>query len=357
MLFLGIDLGTSSVKVIAMDEKNQIIGEASETYPLFFPKEGWAEQNPEDWWHGTLNALKSLLAQPQINAAEVRGIGFSGQMHGLVSLDASNNVLHPALLWCDQRTDQECETLTNDYGLTKLRDTVANQALTGFTAPKILWIKNNHPELFKQIQHILLPKDYIRFKLSGAYATDYSDASGMLLLDIENKCWSKEMCQFLGLDMNVLPKLYHSYEVTGVVSEYLCELLGFEGDVVLVGGAGDQAAGAVGTGTVKAGVISVTLGTSGVVFAAHDAFKVDDEMRLHAFCHANGKYHSMGVMLSAASTLKWWAENIHPDTPLEILLAEAELAPLGSQNVFFLPYLLGERTPYADPNARGTFVG
>lgn len=357
MLFLGIDLGTSSVKVIAMDEKNQIIGEASETYPLYFPKEGWAEQNPEDWWQGTLNALKSLLAQPQINAAEVRGIGFSGQMHGLVSLDASNNVLHPALLWCDQRTDQECETLTNDYGLTKLRDTVANQALTGFTAPKILWIKNNHPELFEQIQHVLLPKDYIRFKLSGDFATDYSDASGMLLLDIENKCWSEEMCQFLGLDMNVLPKLYHSYEVTGVVSEYLCELLGFEGDVVLVGGAGDQAAGAVGTGTVKAGVISVTLGTSGVVFAAHDAFKVDDEMRLHAFCHANGKYHSMGVMLSAASTLKWWAENIHPETPLETLLAEAELAPLGSQNVFFLPYLLGERTPYADPNARGTFVG
>ena len=357
MLTLGIDLGTSSVKIIAMNEKNAIVGEAGAEYPIYYPQEGWAEQNPEDWWQGTLEALKKLLALPGIDAKDVKGIGFSGQMHGLVSLDKDNNVLHPALLWCDQRTEAECDAITEAFGLDGLKDTVANQALTGFTAPKLLWIKRHHPELYAQIKHVLLPKDYIRFKLSGDYATDYSDASGMLLVDIRNKVWSKEMCDFLELDMAVLPKLYHSYEVTGKVSSDICETLGFQEDVLIVGGAGDQAAGAVGTGTVKPGVVSVTLGTSGVVFAAHDAFAVDDSMRLHAFCHANGKYHSMGVMLSAANSLKWWSESMHPETPLETLLLEAEAAPIGSQNVVFLPYLQGERTPYADPKARGTFVG
>lgn len=357
MLYLGIDLGTSSVKIIAMNDASEIVGEAGAEYPIAYPREGWAEQNPEDWWTGTLSALKKLLALPTVDPKQVRGIGFSGQMHGLVSLDANNHVLHPALLWCDQRTEDECRIITEVFGLEGLKSTVANQALTGFTAPKLLWIKHHYSDIYKQIKHVLLPKDYIRFKLSGDYATDYSDASGMLLLDIRNKTWSKEMCDFLDLDPSVLPKLYQSYEVTGKVSPEISKELGFDHEVLIVGGAGDQAAGAVGTGTVKEGVLSVTLGTSGVVFAAHDAFAVDDSMRLHAFCHANGKYHSMGVMLSAANSLKWWTDQIHPETPLETLLAEAEKAPQGSQNVVFLPYLQGERTPYADAKARGTFVG
>jgi len=357
MYFIGIDLGTSSVKVIAMTPSGSIVGVSTADYPITYPKDGWAEQNPEDWWQGTVLAFKSLLEKTAIHPSAIKSIGFSGQMHSLVVLDKNNDVLFPSILWCDQRTQNECYILNNVFGKEKLFNTVSNQALTGFTAPKLMWLKNYFPEIFSNIAHVLLPKDYIRFKLTGNYATDYSDASGMLLLDIKNKIWSTEICDFIDISMQVLPELYESYEVTGVVSEEGKRLLGLEGEVLVVAGAGDQAAGAIGTGTVKEGIISVTLGTSGVVFAAHDHHVKDKHMRLHSFCHANSKYHSMGVMLSAANCLKWWTDKVNIDVPFEQLMLEAEAIPANEQQILFLPYLMGERTPYANPNARGTFIG
>ncbi len=357
MLFLGIDLGTSSVKVVAMDSSGTLIGEGTAEYPLSYPKEGWAEQDPEDWWRGTVSSIKELIKTSGIGPEQITAIGFSGQMHGLVALDKDHKILLPAILWCDQRTQTECDELTEVFGFQGLGKRVANQALTGFTAPKLLWIKHTDPELFEQIEHILLPKDYIRYRLTGDFATDYSDASGMLLLDVQNKCWSNDICAYVGIKQSALPKLYESYEVTGVVSASTLEVLGLKGDILVVGGAGDQAAGAIGTGTVESGVISVTLGTSGVVFAAHDYFARDDQMRLHAFCHANGKYHTMGVMLSAASCLKWWTDTVNYDIPFDTLMSEAQNIPGYTQHVIFLPYLMGERTPYPNPDARGTFIG
>jgi xylulokinase len=277
-------------------------------------------------------------------------------MHGLVALDKDDEVLLPAILWCDNRTEQECDEITKHFGQDKLREYTGNKCLTGFTAPKILWVKNNMPNVFQQIEHIMLPKDYIRLKLTGEYATDYSDASGMLLLDVENKRWSQPMCEYLGVDEGKLPKLYESYEVTGVVTDDVLNELGLTGEILVVGGAGDQAAGAIGTGTVEEGIVSVTLGTSGVVFSAHESYTVDKDCRLHAFCHASGSYHSMGVMLSAASCLKWWVERINKENDTVSLLEEAkDTKP--NQKLVFLPYLMGERTPYSDPDAKGTFVG
>jgi len=357
MVFIGIDLGTSSVKVLAVDDQNRILGEASRDYPVDYPREKWAQQNPEDWWTGTVAAIRELVEKLHIPRNGVRAIGFSGQMHGLVALDRDDNVLTPAILWCDQRTQAECDAITAHFGPEGLSAATGNKALTGFTAPKILWVRRHLPEVFAKTAHILLPKDYLRLKLTGRYATDVSDASGMLLLDVRNRCWSREMLQFLGISEAQLPQLYESYEVTGVVSPEALEALGLEGEILVAGGAGDQAAGAVGTGTVEDGIVSVTLGTSGVVFAAHESFAVDGANRLHAFCHANGKYHSMGVMLSAANCLNWWAETIHPAAGFDTLLAEAAAAPAGSGRVLFLPYLMGERTPYADPDASGTFAG
>ncbi len=357
MYYLGIDLGTSSVKVLAINDQNEIVGDASKEYPVYFPQDKWAQQDPADWWEQSVEAIKALMVQCNIGASEVRAIGFSGQMHGLVALDESNEVLFPSILWCDQRTEQECDDITNYFGKDKLRDYTGNKALTGFTAPKVLWVKKNWPELFAKIRHIMLPKDYVRFKLTGDYAIDLSDAAGMLMLDVKNRTWSKEMCDYLEINEAVLPKLYESYEVTGVVTEDVKKQLGLTGEILVVGGAGDQAAGAVGTGTVKEGIVSVTLGTSGVVFAAHETFAVDEDCRLHAFCHANGKYHSMGVMLSAANCLKWWIETIHKGSDFEEMLKEAEEATNGNGKLVFLPYLMGERTPYADADAKGCFVG
>ncbi|MBC7958429.1 MAG: xylulokinase, partial [Vallitaleaceae bacterium] len=357
MYYLGIDLGTSSVKVLAINDHNEIVGDASKDYPVYFPQDKWAEQDPSDWWEQTVEAIKALVKKCNIGPGEIRSIGFSGQMHGLVALGEENKVLFPSILWCDQRTEAECEDITNHFGKDLLRELTGNKALTGFTAPKVLWVKKNRPELFEKIRHIMLPKDYVRFMLTGDYAIDFSDASGMLMLDVKNKTWSKEMCDYLGINEAVLPKLYESYEVTGTVSEAVKAQLGLTGEILVVGGAGDQAAGAVGTGTVKEGIVSVTLGTSGVVFAAHETFAVDNECRLHAFCHANGKYHSMGVMLSAANCLKWWVDSANKGSDFDELLKEAQEAPAGSGKLLFLPYLMGERTPHADPDAKGSFVG
>lgn len=358
MYFLGIDLGTSSVKVLVTNDLNQIVGDASREYPVYFPKDKWAEQDPQDWWTQTVLCIKDVVAKYEIPKDSIRAISFSGQMHGLVALDETNEVLLPAILWCDNRTEEECDDITKFFGEKGLSDLVGNKALTGFTAPKILWVKKNHPELYEKIRHILLPKDYVSFKLTGKYATDVSDASGMLLLDVKNRTWSKPMLDFLGLPESVLPTLYESYEVVGLVSEAAKAELGLSGEILVTGGAGDQAAGAVGTGTVSEGIVSVTLGTSGVVFAAHEAYAVDEEAnRLHAFCHANGKYHSMGVMLSAANCLNWWVNTMQPGVGFDVLLEEAAKVPAGANNLIFLPYLMGERTPYADPDAKGCFIG
>jgi xylulokinase len=357
MIYIGIDLGTSSVKLLALTEEGKIVGEINKDYPVYYPKPNWAEQNPEDWWNQTLDGLKELIHRYHLPKDRIKAIGLSGQMHGLVALDKKGETLLPAILWNDQRSSKECKEIEEHFGQVKLSSLVGNKAFPGFTAPKILWLKNNYPKIFEQIEHILLPKDYIRYKLTGDFATDVSDASGMLLLDVKNRCWSKEMINFLGVDLKTLPTLYESYEVTGKLSEQVKKSLGIENDVLVVGGAGDQAAGAIGTGTVEEGIISISLGTSGVVFAAHNDFVVDEANRLHAFCHANGKYHSMGVMLSAASCLKWWIEDVNQATSFDEYLMEAEESAPGSKGIFFLPYLMGERTPHADPNARGGFIG
>lgn len=360
MNFLGIDLGTSSVKIIVMNEEGQVIASVSKDYDVSYPKAGWAEQNPEDWWIATKDGIREIVKASNIEGTSIKGIGFSGQMHGLVLLDKEGMVLRPAILWCDQRTQEECDYLNSEIGKDKISLYTGNMALTGFTAPKLLWVRKHEEEVFHKIAHVLLPKDYIRYKLTGEFATDVSDASGMLMLDVKNRKWSKEMLELLQLEEEVLPRVYESWEVTGTLKKEVAEYTGLSEDTVVVGGAGDQAAGAVGTGVVKKGILSAALGTSGVIFASSDNYEVDKENRLHSFCHSNGKWHQMGVMLSAASCLKWWIEDINKNTEgdaFEKLLEEASQSPVGCRGVIFLPYLMGERTPYSDPNAKGVFFG
>lgn len=359
MNFLGIDLGTSSVKIIAVDEEGKVIASLSKEYPVYYPEAGFAEQNPEDWWNATKDGIKELIEKNNIDSNSIKAVGFSGQMHGLVALDENDNVLMPAILWCDQRTQEECDYITEAVGRERLSKYTGNKALTGFTAPKILWVKKHRPEIYRKIKHILLPKDYIRFKLTGEYATDVSDASGTLLFDVEKRTWSREMLNILEISENLMPKCYESSEVTGTVTKEAASFTGLKEGTLVVGGGGDQAAGAVGTGTVETGIISVAMGTSGVVFASQKEYAVDSENRLHSFCHANNEWHVMGVMLSAASCLKWWVEDVNKGlgTTFDELLREAEKVPAGSEGLIFLPYLMGERTPYSDPNAKGCFIG
>ena len=360
MNFLGVDLGTSSVKIIVMDEAGQVTASISKEYNVSYPKIGWAEQNPEDWWNATRDGIRDLLRVSDIDGTTVSGIGFSGQMHGLVLLDRDGIVLRPAILWCDQRTQEECDYLNNEIGRDKISQYTGNMALTGFTAPKLLWVKKHEKEIFARVAHVLLPKDYIRYKLTGVYATDVSDASGMLMLDVKERKWSREMLAILDIKEEWLPRVYESFEVTGRLTKEAAECTGLTEETVVVGGAGDQSAGAVGTGVVENGILSVALGTSGVVFANSDNYEVDEANRLHSFCHSNGRWHQMGVMLSAASCLKWWVEDINKDVEgdaFEKLLSEAGEAPVGSRGLVFLPYLMGERTPYNNPDARGVFLG
>ena len=360
MNFMGVDLGTSSVKIIVMDESGQVTASISKEYNVSYPKIGWAEQNPEDWWKATRDGIRDLLRISDIDGTTVSGIGFSGQMHGLVLLDRDGIVLRPAILWCDQRTQEECDYLNNEIGRDKISQYTGNMALTGFTAPKLLWVKKHEKEIFARVAHVLLPKDYIRYKLTGVYATDVSDASGMLMLDVKERKWSREMLAILDIKEECLPRVYESFEVTGKLTKEAAECTGLTEETVVVGGAGDQSAGAVGTGVVENGILSVALGTSGVVFANSDNYEVDEANRLHSFCHSNGRWHQMGVMLSAASCLKWWVEDINKDVEgdaFEKLLSEAGEAPVGSRGLVFLPYLMGERTPYNNPDARGVFLG
>lgn len=355
MLYVGIDLGTSAVKLLVMDEKGQIKNIVSKEYPLYFPNPGWSEQKPEDWYEGVMSGLKELIAD--VDKSQIAGISFGGQMHGLVILDENDNVIRPALLWNDGRTFKETDYLNNVIGKDKLSEYTANIAFTGFTAPKILWVKNNEPENFKKIKKIMLPKDYIAYMLTGVNATDVSDASGMLLMDVKKRAWSKEMCDICGITVDMLPKLYESYECIGTVKESIAAELGIPATCKVAAGAGDNAAAAVGTGTVGDGMCNISLGTSGTIFISSKNFGVDKYNALHSFAHADGSYHLMGCMLSAASCNKWWMDEIIGTKEYAAEQKDITDEELGNNHVYFLPYLMGERSPHNDPQARGTFIG
>ena len=353
MFFIGVDLGTSAVKLLLMDENGKIHKIVSKEYPLYFPHPGWSEQKPEDWFEQSMAGLKELTAE--CDKSQVKGIGFGGQMHGLVALDKEDNVIRPAILWNDGRTGKQVEYLNNIIGKEKLSKYTANIAFAGFTAPKILWMKDNEPDNFAKIVKIMLPKDYLAYKLSGSFCTDYSDASGMLLLDVEHKCWSKEMMEICGITEEQLPTLYESWEPVGCLKPEIAEELGLSQDVKVIAGAGDNAAAAVGTATVGDGGCNISLGTSGTLFISSEKFGVDENNALHSFAHADGNYHLMGCMLSAASCNKWWMDEILKTT--DYTAEQSGITGLGENHVFYLPYLMGERSPHNDPDARAAFIG
>ena len=352
MYYIGVDLGTSALKLVMMNGNGELVKTVSKEYPLYFPHSGWSEQKPEDWFIAVKEGLKEVAAGLD---DKIGGISFGGQMHGLVILDKDDNVLRPAILWNDGRSTGETDYLNNVIGKEKLSKLTANIAFAGFTAPKILWVKNNEPEIFAKISKIMLPKDYISYMLSGSFSTDYSDASGMLLLDVKNKKWSKEMIDICSISEDMLPKLYESYEVVGAIKPELAKELGLNDDIKIIAGAGDNAAAAIGTATVGEGACNISLGTSGTVFISSKNFGVDSFNALHSFAHADGNYHLMGCMLSAASCNKWWMEEILKTK--DFAKEQENIDNLGENNVFFLPYLMGERSPHNDPDAAGTFIG
>ncbi len=355
MYYIGIDLGTSATKLLLVDESGKIENEVTKEYPLCFPHPGWSEQAPQDWWNACVEGIPELLKG--FDKEQVAGIGAGGQMHGLVALDAQDNVIRPAILWNDGRTAEEVDFLNNEIGKHTLSAYTANIAFAGFTAPKILWMKKQEPENFAKIAKIMLPKDYINYMLTGVHSCDYSDASGMLLLDVQNKCWSKEMLDICGVGVEQMPKLYESYEIIGTLTEAAAAQLGLPMGVKVAAGAGDNAAAAVGTGTVGDGSCNISLGTSGTIFISSDKFGVDPNNALHAFAHADGGYHLMGCMLSAASCNKWLCDEILKTKDYAAEQVDITDDKLGNNHVFFLPYLMGERSPINDTNARGTFVG
>ena len=355
MLYIGIDLGTSAVKLLLVDENGAIRSTVSREYPLSFPHPGWSEQEPADWWDGCVSGLKELLSS--VDPREVAGIGCGGQMHGLVALDDADRVIRPAILWNDGRTGEETEYLNTVIGKERLSALTANIAFAGFTAPKILWMRNKEPENFRRIAKIMLPKDYVNYMLTGVHACDYSDASGMLLLDVEHKRWSAEMLSVCGVTEAQMPRLFESYEVIGTVKPEIAAELGFSPDVKVVAGAGDNAAAAVGTGTVGEGGCNISLGTSGTIFISSKKFGVDPNNALHAFAHADGGWHLMGCMLSAASCNKWLCGDILRTDDYDAEQGAIKEEALGNNHVYFLPYLMGERSPINDVNARGTFIG
>lgn len=366
--FLGIDVGTTGCKVVLIDEEGKLVAHAVEEYPLFTPRPNWAEQNPLDWWQATLKALEKVIKAGKVNPEQIAGVGLTGQMHGSVFLDDRGEVLRPAILWCDQRTAEECREITEIIGFERIMQINCNPVLPGFTAPKIYWLKKNEPEIYQKVSQVLLPKDYIRYCLTGDFATDVSDASGTSLFDVPGRRWSPELIQALDFRMEWFPPSFESPEITGYLKSEIVKRFGFREKVPVVAGGGDNAAGAVGTGIVEAGLVSASLGTSGVVFAFSETVKVDEKGRVHTFCHAvPGKWHVMGVMLSAGGSLRWFRDRLGLEEqavsqllgkdPYEVLSEEAALAPPGGEGLLFLPYLTGERTPHADPFARGVFFG
>jgi xylulokinase len=356
--FLGIDASTTGVKALLIDEAGDVTGAATTDIPLSTPKPLWSEQDPADWWRGTVSSIRQVLQETGLSGDEVAAVGMTGQMHGLTLLDEAGEVLRPAILWNDQRTGAECDEIRARLGKAKLIKITGNDALTGFTAPKVLWVQKHEPEIFARVKQMLLPKDYVRYKLTGAYATDRAGGAGTLLFNLANRDWSPEVLDALDIPTAWLPPTHEGPQVTGQISAKAAETTGLKAGTPVVGGGGDQAAQAVGVGVVQPGIIALTLGTSGVIFASTDEPFIEPEGRLHAFCHAApGRWHLMGVMLSAAGSLRWYRDTVAPGQDFEPLVAAAAAAPAGSEGLLFLPYLTGERTPHPDPLARGAFVG
>lgn len=355
---LGVDVSTTGVKALLIDQNGGVVGSANTEQPLSTPQPLWSEQDPADWWNGAIQSIRQVLLTTGVPGTAIQGIGLTGQMHGLTLLDASGAVLRPAILWNDQRTGEQCDTIRERLGKSRLIEITGNNALTGFTAPKILWVQENEPDIYAKIQHILLPKDYVRYKLTGEFAVDRADAAGTLLLDIKTRDWSAEMLRALDVSPAWLPKTYEGPEVTGTITAEAARLTGLRAGTPVVAGGGDQAAQAVGVGAVQPGIVALTLGTSGVVFATTGQPFIEPEGRLHAFCHsAPGRWHLMGVMLSAAGSLRWFRDTNAPGESFDSLLEPAKNIPPCSEGLLFLPYLTGERTPHPDPMARGAFVG
>ncbi len=365
---LGIDLGTSGTKTVLFDQEGHGICSCTVEYPMYQPHNGWAEQDPQDWWHAAVETIQTVLKKSGVNPQDVVSLGISGQMHGLVMLDEKGQVLRRSIIWCDQRTQAECDEIHERVGREKLIAITANPALTGFTLSKVLWVRNHEPEVYAKCRHILLPKDYVRYMLTGDFATEVSDASGMQMLDVPNRCWSDELLNILNIDKNLLAKVYESCEVTGHVSEEAAALTGLSAETLVVGGAGDNAAAAVGTGVVEDGKAFTTIGTSGVVFAHTDKLAIDPKGRVHTFCCAvPGAWHVMGVTQAAGLSLKWYRDNFCDAEkqaaqqmgvdPYDLMNKEAAQSPIGANKLIYAPYLMGERTPHLDADCRGMFFG
>jgi xylulokinase len=356
--FLGIDVSTTATKALLIDPTGQVIAAASTTYPFETPRPLWSEQHPDLWWDGAQKSIRGVLEKSGIHADEVGGIGLTGQMHGLVLLDTAGNVIRPAILWNDQRTQAQCDEIHRRIGREKFIRLTGNVALTGFTAPKILWVRENEPEVYAKVAHVLLPKDFVRYKMTGDYAMDMADGSGTVLIDLHKRTWSDEVLAGLDIPRSWLPPLFEGPEITGRLTAEAAGAIGLRPGTPVMAGGGDQAAQAVGVGAVEPGIIGLTVGTSGVVFATTPTALIEPEGRLHAFCHAlPGRWHFMGVMLSAAGSLQWYRDTLAPEMSFDELLKEAESVPASSEGLLFLPYLSGERTPHPDPRARAAFVG
>jgi xylulokinase len=366
---MGIDVGTTGTRaVIVRPDGHVVAGATGDHHPMQMLKPGWAEQDPANWWEATVHAVRAALEASGLKGSDIAAVGLSGQMHGVVLLDKTHAVLRPSLIWCDQRSQAQCDWITSQVGADRLIQLVSNPALTGFSAPKMLWVRDNEPKTFERVAHFLLPKDFVRYRLTGEFATDVSDASGTLLFDVTNRRWSKEMLSALGIDAKILPRAYESPEITGEITVETALITGLKTGTPVVGGGGDQASSAVGNGIVLPGLTSATLGTSGVIFAYTDAPKLDPRGRIHTFCHAvPGKWHVMGVTQGAGLSLRWFRDNFGAAEVLyagrigvdvyELILREAEKVPPGSDGLLFLPYLMGERTPVLDPQARGMWFG
>lgn len=365
---LGIDLGTSGTKTVLFDQEGHGICSCTVEYPMYQPHNGWAEQDPQDWWHAAVETIQTVLKKSGVDPKDVVSLGISGQMHGLVMLDEKGQVLRRSIIWCDQRTQAECDEIHEKVGREKLIAITANPALTGFTLSKVLWVRNHEPEVYAKCRHILLPKDYVRYMLTGDFATEVSDASGMQMLDVPNRCWSDELLNILDIDKSLLAKVYESCEVTGHVSEEAAALTGLSAETLVVGGAGDNAAAAVGTGVVEDGKAFTTIGTSGVVFAHTDKLAIDPQGRVHTFCCAvPGAWHVMGVTQAAGLSLKWYRDNFCDAEkqaaqqmgvdPYDLMNKEAAQSPIGANKLVYAPYLMGERTPHLDADCRGMFFG
>ncbi len=356
--FIGIDVSTTAVKALLMDEKGQVVAVGTTEQPLYTPRPLWSEQDPQDWWNSTQNSIRQVLHTAGVSGEAVAAVGLTGQMHGLTLLDEHGQVLRPAILWNDQRTAAQCDTIRARLGKANLIAITGNDALTGFTAPKILWVQENEPEVYAKVRHILLPKDYVRYCLTGDYAVDKADGAGMLLFDLKSRTWSSAVLAALNIPAEWLPKDYEGPQVTGLITPAAAQATGLKAGTPVIAGGGDQAAQAVGVGAIQPGIVALTLGTSGVVFATAQGPFIEPEGRLHAFCHAvPGRWHLMGVMLSAAGSLRWYRDTLAPGIGYDTLLAPAVQVQPGCEGLLFMPYLTGERTPYPDPLARGSFIG